>query len=195
MTYRLLAILALIILLLGILIGVAIGYKLWHRPTQPSTESFRPASVQKDGSVVVARIPVAAPPKAPHIIPKGAKEERRVSLLVMPEPTVTATGEVCTCDPVAVNLSMIHGKDGSGIVASAEGGTIDDRASIDMPILDVIPASSRNRLDAIVSSKDRYAAALMHEFRPFDIPVSAGPAVMRFDGETVAGVAVSIPLP
>jgi hypothetical protein len=131
-------------LLVGIPAGLGIGYWLWHVEPKASGESFRPAIMQKDGSVVLARIPVAEPPKAPHIIPKGAKEERRVRLLVMPTPTVTATGETCSCEPVEVNLSLVKGKDGSGVVTSAEGGTIDARESIDMPILDLSPPQYRH---------------------------------------------------
>lgn len=207
MTWRLLLILLLAVLLAGIGIGLLIGYHLWHQSPVPSTESVRPAVVQSDGSVQLARVPVAEPGPAPHIIPKGTREERRVRVVVQPQPLSSNPDSldkdhsehdlemVCSCDPIAVDLSLVRHRDGSsGIVASAEGGTVDPAASIDTPILQDEPAAPRIRVDAVVASRDKWSAALMQEYRPFGVPVSVGPAVMRWEGDTVVGLGLSLPL-
>lgn len=162
-TWRLLFILLLVVLLAGIAIGLALGYHLWHQPAVASTASVRPAVVQSDGSVQLARVPMAEPGPAPHIIPKGAREERRARVVVRPEPLSSNPGSldkvsglldkdhpehnlemVCSCDPIAVDLSLVRHRDGSsGIVASADGGTVDPAASIDTPILQDEPADYR----------------------------------------------------
>lgn len=166
MTLRLLLILLAVVLLAGLGIGLLIGYHLWHQAPVPSTESVRPAVVQSDGSVRVARVPMVEPGPAPHVIPKGAREERRVRVVVQPEPLSSnpdslysnpglldkdhsegMLGMVCSCDPIAVDLSLIRHRDGSsGVIASADGGTVDAAASIDTPILDSRPPAYVNAL-------------------------------------------------
>lgn len=151
-------------LLIGIALGLLICYQLWHVEPRPSTEPVRPAAVQSDGSVLVARVPVAEPGPPPHKLPAGAKEERRVRVVVQPlssesrslssnpdsldKDHFAGVGKmVCSCDPIAVDLSLVRERDGtSGIVASADGGTVDARASVDIPILQDSQPEYRNAL-------------------------------------------------
>lgn len=127
MTYRLLAIMAVLILLIGIVIGLAIGYRLWHIEPSPAAETVAPAVVQSDGSHVLARVPVPPEnlPAAPHKIPAGSREERRISVTVQPEQQpATDTAPACSCDPVTVDLSLIRDKTGRRVVASSPDGEV-----------------------------------------------------------------------
>ena len=120
-----------IVLLLGLLLG---AYLIGVKTTEPKPEviTAAPAVAQSDGSIVVERKPEAVSSKPPHKIPRGAKEERRVSLNLKPDAVVTDEG--CKCDPapVAVNLSLVRDDQGRRVVASATGGQI--VGALDVPI-------------------------------------------------------------
>lgn len=67
----------------GLLAGLVGGWCLWSpvsAPVEPPAPSVRLAG----GALVLERKPDATPPKPPHALPKGAKEERRVSVVVKP---------------------------------------------------------------------------------------------------------------
>jgi len=131
---RALFIAALVGIIIGLAAGLAIGYWLWHQEPTPTVQSFKPAIVQDDGSVVVQRIPNATPSKAPHTIPKGARETRRIHIVAKPEP-VDPGIKGCECKPAEIDLSLIKWPDGTdGSVISGEG--IDSARSIDAPITD-----------------------------------------------------------
>lgn len=85
---------------------------------QPTT------SESPHGSVILERKPNKKPQKAPHIIPRKAVEERRVSVTVQP------TDE--TCPPVTVNLSTVRQGDGRRVIASSPDGKV--IKSLDIPI-------------------------------------------------------------
>ena len=70
---------------IGIL-GFACGW-LWRgQATHPAQEAPAPAQRQQDGSLVLERQQGgAAAPAAPHAIPAGSKEERRVQVVVKPK--------------------------------------------------------------------------------------------------------------
>lgn len=195
---RLLIALVALSMLIGVGVGLSIGYWLWHQPPAlVNIETPRPAIVQSDGSVLLERQPIAsseAERTAKHKIPKGAKTERQTRVVVKPEKN--AESDDCSCKQIAIDLSVISHDDGSsGVVASADSGTIDAVASVDKPVIGNTKTSSRNRLNMTIAGRDRFAAALMREYRPLNIPVSLGPAVMQWNGNTSIAVSLSIPLP
>lgn len=124
-------------LIIQIAIGVALlfaAYLIGVKTTEPKPEviAAAPQVTQSDGSIVIERKPEAAPSKAPHKIPKGSTEERRVNLKLKPDLFVTAEG--CQCDPapVSVNLSLVRDDQGRRVVASSTGGQI--VSALDVPI-------------------------------------------------------------
>lgn len=132
----------------GLLAGLVGGWCLWSpvsAPVEPPAPSVRLA----DGALVLKRKPNANPPKPPHALPKGAKEERRVSVVVQPpkgvvfkDPGIPAgndhiadVGKIdsCECPPVTVDLSLVRMPDKTRrVVASSPNGQI--LSGIDVPI-------------------------------------------------------------
>lgn len=96
------------------------------RPDLPRPEvvTAAPQLRQDDGSAVAARQPTAAPPKAPHALPRGAKEERRISATVSPAKP--------DCPPVRLDLSLVQVDGGRRVVASSPDGEVIQ--ALDMPI-------------------------------------------------------------
>lgn len=124
-------------LIIQIAIGVALlfaAYLIGVKTTEPEPEviAAAPQVTQSDGSIVIERKPEAAPSKAPHKIPKGGTEERRVNLKLKPDAFVSDEG--CKCDPapVSVNLSLVRDDQGRRVVASSTGGQI--VGALDVPI-------------------------------------------------------------
>jgi hypothetical protein len=120
-----------------IAIGIALllgAYLIGVKTTQPKPEDVTavPQVTQSDGSIVIERKPEAKPTKAPHKIPKGSTEERRVNLKLKPDAFVSDDG--CQCDPapVSVNLSLVRDDQGRRVVASSPGGQI--VGALDVPI-------------------------------------------------------------
>ena len=113
------------LLLVGALIGGTAGYLL-GRGDAPRPESIAPAPEQRqpDSSLMLERRPAAAPAKAPHQIPAGAVEERRVAVTVQPEHE--------DCPPVRLDLSLIREGDGRRVVASSPDGRV--TGGLDLPI-------------------------------------------------------------
>lgn len=113
----------------------ALGY--WLKSTDmPRAEvvTAAPAVRQSDGSLVAERAPSAKPGKPPHQLPKGAKEERRVAVVVKPKQP--------DCDPVRIDLSLIREGDGRRVVASSPDGTV--VSALDVPILaGLVPPPAR----------------------------------------------------
>lgn len=138
---------AFLCLSVGMVIGLASGWVLWaSNPAQP-VAVYAPEIQREDGSRVLEVKPTTKPSKPPHALPKGAKEERRVTVVVQPpkvpifrDPGITAGTDKesllvdsCECPPVAVNLSLIRLADNSRRVqASSPDGTI--VAGVDVPI-------------------------------------------------------------
>jgi hypothetical protein len=122
---------------IGLAALVGIGIMIGERTGRPVPEliTAAPSVQQADGSIIAERRPDPAPPTAPHKIPKGAKEERRVSITVQPRPvppTVTESGPVCDCPPVRVDLSLVQQDGGRRVIASSPDGEI--VGAIDVPI-------------------------------------------------------------
>lgn len=116
------------VLVLGVvvlLIAGLVGYQLKASiSARPEIVSAAPAARQADDSLIAERQPSATPPKAPHAIPAGAKEERRISATVQPKRA--------DCPPLRLDLSLVQVDGGRRVVASSPDGTVID--AIDMPI-------------------------------------------------------------
>lgn len=124
-------------LAIQIAIGIALllgAYLIGVKTTQPKQEviAAAPQVTQSDGSIVIERKPAATTTKAPHKLPKGSTEERRVNLNLKPDAFVTADGCKCDPEPVALNLSLVRDDQGRRVVASSKGGQI--ISALDIPI-------------------------------------------------------------
>ena len=98
------------------------------RPAPPRVEVTTPAPQvrQADGSVLAERAPPAAGqalPPAPHILPRGAREERRERVIVAPTPAAST---------VEVDLSLVRQGAERRVVASSPDGQV--LQAIDIPI-------------------------------------------------------------
>lgn len=103
----------------------------------PERMTPSPAQSQPDGSVIAARQPDASPAKAPHIIPRGAVEERRVSVTVQPRAKQAARpsadpDQAVTPSPVRVDLSLVRMDGGRRVIASSPDGDV--VGALDVPI-------------------------------------------------------------
>lgn len=119
------------VLLVGLLLG---AYLIGVKTTAPKPEviTFAPQVSQSDGSIVIERKSEAKPSKVPHKIPKGFKEERRVSIKLKPDSFVSAEGCKCAPEPMGINFSLVRDGQGRRVVASSTGGQI--ISSLDIPI-------------------------------------------------------------
>lgn len=138
----------------GLLVGLALGW-CWYRPHTPGREPPAASSVQRDGSVVMARVdPSTQPARPPHELPRGSREERRVSVVVQPGPgrvvhdtvqvpapdhvsqpgkMVDSVVERCDCPPVQVDLSLVRTPDKTRrVIASSPDGKI--LSGVDVPL-------------------------------------------------------------
>ena len=180
----------------------ALIYHEWTKPPQSAVrETVTPQVRQKDGSVQAARVPMdeKVVPPAPHIIPKGSKEERRISVTVKPadpkrdhppfkpEPDGQCrVPDTYVCPPVTVDLSIVRNDKGRDVIASSPDGTV--LTAINIPIEEP-RRDYRNSIDAIYGGQDRYSVTYLRETTVLGIPVGAGAGVMRFDDETVPALA------
>ncbi|WP_375591613.1 hypothetical protein [Chitiniphilus eburneus] len=130
----------LLAVLSALLLGLVawLGYLLGHARA-PVPEDTTPAAqqVQGDGSVIAARQPDPAPSPPPHQLPKGAHEERRMSVTVrptsQPAPVQAADGTLhCDCPPLTVDLSQVQVDGGRRVVASSPDGQV--VRALDIPI-------------------------------------------------------------
>lgn len=116
----------LLTLILAGCVGV-FGYRLGlgDAPVIERVE-YRPAVIQDDGSVIAERVPDAKPSPAPHVIPRGHVEVRRVEVEVQPD----APG----CPICRVDLSLVRDDEGGQrVIASSPTGSI--LRALDVPIL------------------------------------------------------------
>lgn len=113
-------------LILAGCVGV-FGYRLGlgDSPVVERVE-YRPAVIQDDGSVIAERVPDAKPSPAPHVIPRGHVEVRRVEVEVQPD----APG----CPVCRVDLSLVRDTEGGQrVIASSPTGSI--LRALDVPIV------------------------------------------------------------
>ena len=93
-------------------------------PPVPEVITAAPQVRQADESVIAERAPDAKPAPPRHILPKGAVEERRETIVVAPAPAASS---------VEVDLSLVRMPDnGRRVVASSPDGTV--VSAIDIPI-------------------------------------------------------------
>lgn len=164
---------ALVLLLAGFVMGWlegnAHGKKMASLETKHETATT--AIIQKDSSVVLERQSVESAPKAPHIMPKGSVEERRITVQVQPKPIHIEhdyhdSAEIArlqasddrpqakdtsdtldySCPPVNVVLSLVRMQDNTHhVVASSPDGNI--TGGLDMVIESSEPKTDTVRLE------------------------------------------------
>lgn len=137
--------------LLGLIIGLTLGWKL-YRPAPTPREVAASAVRQGDGSLVLERAPESAPGPAPHALPIGGVEERRVQVIVKyrdrpasgpssaagAAPSASHTEALpvlsdAACPPLRVDLSLVRMPDKSRrVVASSPDGEV--VGGVDVPI-------------------------------------------------------------
>lgn len=181
--------------LLLLAVGASIHWYFTAANNGTTIEAVRMAKVQADGSVSLMRIPIppANLPPAPHIIPKGAKETARIHVIIKPRPStapVMPGQAMCKCDPIAVELSLIHGKDGSGVIASSEDADIDSRESVYTPIFDA-PKKTPNSVMVMANQTGKTIAATYARDIPiFGLPAKAGMGVISQDEKVTAVIGI-----
>lgn len=114
-----------------LLVAVSGGVGYWIGSSRaPVAEDMTsaPAERQRDGSLILARIPDAKPKPPPHAIPHGDKEVRRVTTRLQPH-----SGTGCTCKPIDLTTSLVREGNGLRVIQSADGADI--TSGIDTPIV------------------------------------------------------------
>jgi hypothetical protein len=173
---------------------------------EPPAPSIRHA----DGSLVLERKPDAKPPSAPHALPKGAKEERRVSVVVKPakghvvqtnekdhfsEPGNMVTDrfppiDSCDCPPVQVALSLVKMPDNTRhVVASSPNGQI--LSGIDIPIESPkIPRTLRWAIGGTYSydGAHRFGGFIDRDLGPFRLGVETFQTQTGWTAQARAGI-------
>ena len=118
--------------------GLATGWYL-YRPIV-TQETYKPAVVQRDGSVVLERKPNVVPDVPKPVLPKG-KHERTVIVTVKPKPQpkqepVKPIDGFCPvskdCPALTVRLDLVNQDDGRRVIASSPDGEI--VGGLDIPI-------------------------------------------------------------
>src|SRR5690606_9812540 len=109
--------------------GLFCGYQIRDSMSAPEVVTPAPEKRQNDGSLVLERAPDPSPSPPPHALPKGAIEERRVSVVVRPKASESASepAEVPAreCPPVRIDLSLIRDTDGGRrVIASSPDGKV-----------------------------------------------------------------------
>lgn len=133
--------------ILGAILALALGWVL-YRPGPAPIEKPASAVRQGDGSLLVARGAAGDVPKsAPHEIPRGGVEERRIHLEVRPRwttpperapdssapPMTEGWTSSSSCPPVTVDLSLVRMPDGTRrVVASSPDGDV--VGGLDVPL-------------------------------------------------------------
>jgi hypothetical protein len=120
----------LVLAAVGAVGGVALEH--WVRAPKLEDVSPAPAAVQKDGSVVAERAAPAPTSRPPHLLPKGAKEVRRVQVVVQPREMAPTPDGRCDPKPVEVDMSLVRVDGGQRVVASTPDGTV--VKALDLPI-------------------------------------------------------------
>lgn len=146
----------------GLVVIAATLTAAWYvwAPAPAPPETYKPATVQADNSIVLEKKPDAAA-KAPMMVPKGSTVERIVKITVQaknPIQTISGTIEVKEtvrmdkaapealavaqavpeCPPVNVTLALVRDKDQTRrVVVSSDDGNI--LGGVDIPVENVAP--------------------------------------------------------
>lgn len=114
------------IAVVAVVAGAGIWWLTRTPPPVPEVITAAPQVVQADQSVIAQRAPDAHPPPAPHMLPKGSVEVRRVQGTVAPSPAAAASG----CPPVRFDLSIVRIDGGQRAIVSSPDGTVMDAKDI-----------------------------------------------------------------
>lgn len=126
----------LLLLFCGLLIGGYIGWLLHpESPLQREDTSPAVAVRQNDGSLVAQRVAASKPSAAPHALPKGSREQRRIAVTVQPRRE--------DCPPLRLDLSVVEQDSGRRVIASSPDGTVLD--ALDLPLLADYVSTPRRR--------------------------------------------------
>lgn len=150
-----------------ICLTLSVARKLW-KPAPVVPETSKPAVVQADGSVILAKAPDANA-KAPMAIPKGSIVERVVKIMVQaknPIQSISGTvevketvtqmdksapvtiasksdhiaddGKMVECPPVTLNLALVRDSDQTRRVIASSDDGI-ILGGVDIPVSDALP--------------------------------------------------------
>lgn len=169
-----------------------ICYFAWRDVAPATTETFAPGYRQNDerGSRVADRVPTAQAnlPPAPHAIPKGAPEVRRLTVTVEPrpvhpvEPVLPDANGLCpvsSCPAVTVDLSLVREREGvyRAIASSPDGEVL---RAIDFPILEFGRHQPANAVHAFANVReDIYAATYVRTMTVFGQKIEAGAMLLH----------------
>lgn len=157
--------------------------------------SAKPAERQADKSLVAERRPVAKPAPAPHALPAGSTEERRISATVRPKPAgryalAGAPGQ--ECDPVTLDMSLVQDGEGGrrAVVSSPDGEVL---TALDIPIAAAAaPRPSHDWEVGLMYQPDRrgYGAVVARHLGGITIGAAAlKPAARPAEGWLMVGMA------
>lgn len=103
--------------LVPLIVGGIGGYWIGSARAPVSEDASPAAEVrQPDGSLVLARVADPTPPPAPHAIPAGSKELRRI--------TATVKSSKEDCPPTTVTTSLIQEGQGLRAITSSPDGAV-----------------------------------------------------------------------
>lgn len=173
---------------LAFAIGALVSFLLFHKPVeQPRVEPVRVSQTLEDGSVVPYRIPLPKATKAPHLLPKGAKEERRIHIVTKPLVN-EKTG--CECGPITLDVSLTKEADGNhGAVISSPQVEIQERGTYDTPFTPPTAALPARAITVMANPPAQvYSAYLTQRMVILGVPVEVGGGVVAVSGDATAVV-------
>ena len=197
-----------IVAILSFVVGGLFGWRV--QLAKPVHEAAAHAQRQKDGSLVLARTEgTTTPTAAPHAIPKGATEERRVQVVVQPPRGVVAQtdkeslavgdhiadagkmiDDSCDCPPVTVDLSLVRMQDKTRrVIASSPDGKI--LSGLDIPIETTTPKIPRVPPWAVgvtISADRKFGGFLDRDLGPFRLGVEAFQSTNGWTAQARAGI-------
>jgi hypothetical protein len=116
--------------ILSLILGLVAGYMIRDSMEVPEDVSPAPAVRQDDGSLIAERRHDPDPPPAPHQIPAGSTEERRIVATIRPAHPDPVTGR---CPELKLTTSLIRDGRGRRAVLGALNGDI--ISGLDTPIV------------------------------------------------------------
>lgn len=169
------------IAVVAVIAGGVLAWAYWPAKPVPEVVTPAPAVIQADHSVIVERAPDAHPKPPPHMLPKGAVEERRDTFVAAP-----AAG----ASSVQIDLSLVRMPDnGRRVVASSPDGTI--VSALDVPIEPVLMPPPARPWAAGMSYDTRHAVGIWVD-RDVGRLVVGGALSRLPDGKTEAQVRVGV---
>lgn len=204
------------LILIAVALGIAVGW-MAHSPAKAVHESAAPAQRQADGSLVLARAEgTTTPPAAPHALPKGSVEERRIQVVVQPargivvhdhpassvtrgdalalgmsttKDSLTVPDDSCDCPPVTVDLSLVRNKDRTHrVVASSPNGQILSGLDIPIDAPSAIPRALPWAAGITMSTDRKFGGFLDRDIGPFRMGVEAFQTTTSWTAQVRAGI-------